>query len=99
MLDNGAFHKVKKLIIPKNTVLMFLPPYSPELNPAEKIWWGIKLEFLCKSFKSIKHLSNYLMSVMKKILNKKNVKSICSFNYLKKLFLVATYLLPDTRAF
>jgi hypothetical protein len=38
VLDNGRFHKAKKLIIPENIVLVFLPPYSPELNPAEKKW-------------------------------------------------------------
>jgi len=26
------------LTIPENIVLVFLPPYSPELNPAERIW-------------------------------------------------------------
>ena len=31
VLDNGAFHKAKKLEIPDNIVLLFLPPYSPEL--------------------------------------------------------------------
>lgn len=82
VLDNGAFHKAKKLIIPRNIVLMFLPPYSPELNPAEKIWWFLKQEFICKTFNSIKHLSNYLMSVVKKSVTKKNVKSICAFKYL-----------------
>jgi hypothetical protein len=34
--DNGAFHKAKRLRIPKNILLIFLPPFSPELNPAEK---------------------------------------------------------------
>ena len=33
VLDNGAFHKAKTLIIPDNIVFLFLPPYSPELNP------------------------------------------------------------------
>ena len=33
-LDNGAFHKAKRLVIPQNIGLIFLPPYSPELNPA-----------------------------------------------------------------
>jgi hypothetical protein len=36
ILDNGAFHHAKRLIIPANIALVFLPPYSPELNPAEK---------------------------------------------------------------
>jgi transposase len=37
VLDNGAFHKARSLKIPGNICLVFLPPYSPELNPAEKI--------------------------------------------------------------
>ena len=82
VLDNGAFHKAKKLIIPKNIVLMFLPPYSPELNPAEKIWQQIKSEFVCKTFKNILHLSKYLTRTVRKIINKKTVKSICSYDYL-----------------
>jgi membrane protease YdiL (CAAX protease family) len=32
-----AVHKTKKLIIPKNIVLVFLPPYSPDQIPAEKM--------------------------------------------------------------
>jgi len=43
VLDNGAFHKAKALIIPGNIALIFLPPYSPELNPAENIWAILKL--------------------------------------------------------
>ena len=38
LLDNGAFHKAQTLTIPDNIAFLFIPPYSPELNPAEKIW-------------------------------------------------------------
>jgi transposase len=75
VLDNGAFHKAKKLIIPKNIILIFLPPYSPELNPAEKIWWQIKQEFVCKSFENIKDLSRYLGKAVRKIISPLTVKS------------------------
>jgi hypothetical protein len=34
VLDNGAYHKAKSLKIPQNIGIIFLPPYSPELNPA-----------------------------------------------------------------
>jgi transposase len=77
VLDNGSFHKSKKLIIPNNIVLIFLPPYSPELNPAEKIWWQIKQEFVCKSFESINDLSLYLCKMVRKCINHNSVKSIC----------------------
>jgi transposase len=32
----------KKLSIPKNVELEFLPPYSPELNPVERLWQDLK---------------------------------------------------------
>ncbi|MFO0477893.1 MAG: transposase, partial [Bacteroidota bacterium] len=69
-----------------NIVLVFLPPYSPELNPAEKIWWLIKQEFVCKTFTTLKKLSNYLAKIITKIINKKVVKSICGFDYLQFFF-------------
>ncbi len=37
-LDNAAWHSAKALEVPENLTLLPLPPYSPELNPAERIW-------------------------------------------------------------
>jgi len=42
ILDNGRFHKAKSLSIPDNVRLVFLPPYSPELNPVERLWQDLK---------------------------------------------------------
>jgi transposase len=82
VLDNGSFHKSKRLIIPDNIILVFLPPYSPELNPAEKIWWQIKQEFVCKTFEDINELSKYLCRTVRNVIKKEIVKRICSFKYL-----------------
>jgi transposase len=38
VLDGASSHKCKDLKVPENLALVFLPPYSPELNPAELIW-------------------------------------------------------------
>ena len=38
VLDDASSHKCKELKVPGNITLVFLPPYSPELNPAEQIW-------------------------------------------------------------
>lgn len=38
VLDGASSHKSKELEIPDNVSLILLPPYSPELNPAEQIW-------------------------------------------------------------
>jgi transposase len=42
ILDNGSFHKAKKLKVPSNVRLVFLPPYGPELNPVERFWEEVK---------------------------------------------------------
>lgn len=46
ILDGAAWHKTKKLEVPENVVLMFLPPYSPELNPVERIWRFLRNHYL-----------------------------------------------------
>jgi transposase len=38
IVDGASSHRSKDLVIPENMVLVRLPPYSPELNPAEQIW-------------------------------------------------------------
>jgi transposase len=80
VLDNGAFHKGKALIIPENIVLLFLPPYSPELNPAEKMWQTIKRDFTNKLFNSLDDLSDFLTESTNKLSNIM-VKSICGYSY------------------
>lgn len=81
LLDNGAFHKAKKLIIPDNIALLFIPPYSPELNPAEKIWWKMKRAFSGKLHKTLDNVSDFITNQVA-ILTKEEVKSICNFEYI-----------------
>jgi transposase len=38
VVDGASSHRSKDLVIPENVGLVRLPPYSPELNPAEQIW-------------------------------------------------------------
>ena len=45
ILDNASFHRKKRLyeVAEKNKrKLIFLPPYSPELNPIEHFWHWLK---------------------------------------------------------
>ena len=45
IMDNASFHKSKKikdLIESAGCRLIFLPPYSPDLNPIEKFWANMK---------------------------------------------------------
>lgn len=41
VMDNATFHKgsdMQKLIANAGHILLYLPPYSPDLNPIEKKW-------------------------------------------------------------
>ena len=45
ILDNASFHKserTKKIIEEAGCRVIFLPPYSPDLNPIEKFWAKMK---------------------------------------------------------
>ena len=36
-LDNGPLHQSLNMSIPENIIFLFQPPYSPELNPIERL--------------------------------------------------------------
>lgn len=81
ILDNGAFHKAAKLKIPENIVLIFLPPYSPELNPAEKMWAKYKRQFTNRVFESLDKVENFICDA---VINTtaQEIISICSYGYI-----------------
>ncbi len=55
-VDNGRFHTSKDLIVPDNVVLLFQPPYCPELNPIERLWEYLKADLKWSSFKTLAEL-------------------------------------------
>jgi transposase len=46
VLDNAGWHVAKALAVPANVTLLFLPPYSPELNPVERVWAYLRSHYL-----------------------------------------------------
>ena len=40
--DGAGWHKSKSLTIPENIEIVFIPPYTPEMNPIEQIWEEIR---------------------------------------------------------
>lgn len=81
VLDNGAFHKAKTLIIPNNIALIFLPPYSPELNPAEKISAHLKRSFTNRLFNTLNELSIFIEKATND-LTANTIISTCSVSYI-----------------
>jgi transposase len=70
VLDNAAFHKNKKtkeIIERAGCKLLYLPPYSPDLNPIEKFWAWLKgrVRSIMKDFTSLNEALNYLAAEWK----------------------------------
>lgn len=45
VMDNATFHKsidTRELVKAAGCKILFLPPYSPDLNPIEQVWANIK---------------------------------------------------------
>lgn len=46
VMDQAGWHGSKELTIPDNIIPVPLPPYSPELNPVERVWLYLRERFL-----------------------------------------------------
>ena len=58
VMDNASFHKSQKtkdLIESVGCKIIFLPPYSPDLNPIEKFWANMK-KWLKTHMHNFKHI-------------------------------------------
>ena len=82
ILTNGAFHLAKKLNIPTNIALLFIPPYSPELNPAEKMWRHFKDRVSMIAYNNIEMLQNQISVITKNI----TIEKVESIQFYKNNF-------------
>ena len=58
LVDNAGWHKAKVLVVPPNVVLHFLPPCTPELQPAEPLWPLVREAVANRSLGRIDRLRN-----------------------------------------
>jgi hypothetical protein len=81
VLDNGSFHKAKRLDIPANVALIFLPPYAPELNPAERLWEDLKDALAFDLFGSLAALKARVDALLAEY-TEQALASLAGFEYL-----------------
>lgn len=58
--DRAGWHQSKKVKLPTGIEVEFLPPYSPELQPAERLWALVDEPVVNKHFETIDELENIL---------------------------------------
>ena len=64
VLDKGRFHQAKSLKIPENVVLLFLPPYSPELNPIERLWQDLKAKLFTQTYNALEDMQAKVSEIL-----------------------------------
>ena len=84
VLDGAPNHRCSDLAVPDNITLLYLPPYSPELNPKENLWDEIR-EKISKNY-ALKSMDEVRAKLRPAVLyierNPKLVRSITSFPYI-----------------
>ena len=79
VIDNASFHSTKDIKLPKNIILLPIPPYCPELNPAEKMWQWMKDKIAMKVYDTIDVLENKMAELIQKAENQ-IIKSVTGYD-------------------
>ena len=61
LMDNAAWHTSPKVTRPTALDFDFLPPYSPELQPAEHLWALSDVPLFNRCFDTLAHLEQALI--------------------------------------
>lgn len=83
LMDRAGWHVAKALEVPKNITIIYLPPYSPELNPTENCWEFIKSRFLKnRTYKNVEEIVNAACEAWNNFVNLENqIHKTCSRNW------------------
>ena len=83
--DGAGFHRSKELVVPSNIELIPLPPYSPELNPVERLWAWLR-RHVCRNrlYETLKRLQKALIQEWKN-LKPALLSTLCGCSYLGHL--------------
>jgi transposase len=81
-MDQAGWHKTSELKVPDNIEILYLPAYSPELNPVERLWEYIKDNVLKnKVYDDIEALKDSVCDFLNSI-TASVITSLCNCTYL-----------------
>jgi len=87
-LDNSGAHTAGDITIPDNILLVFQPPYSPELNPIERLWQYLKDDLAWMRYDSLEDLRLDVRDLLKH-LGQETVASITGYGFILSALSVA----------
>ena len=85
-LDNASCHFSKSLRVAGNIALIPIPPYSPELNPVERIWEELKKEIAWEIFENLDLLSQKISEIVLSW-ESQMLKNLTLYPYIKEAFI------------
>ena len=66
--DNAGWHKSQYIKAPSNIHMIFIPPYTPEMNPQEQVWRELRTKgFNNKYFTTLKAVEETLIKTIESI--------------------------------
>jgi putative transposase len=74
-------HQALDLVIPDNVAILFQPPYSPQINPIERLWKAIKKELKWELFDNLDELRDSLKRILDK-LTAQEITSLTKWQFL-----------------
>jgi transposase len=66
LVDNSRCHTAHDLQLPPNVILLFQPPYAPEVNPAERVWQKLKAELAWTCFPDLAALQALVVDIVQR---------------------------------
>ena len=88
VIDNAPAHVKRSLVVPQNIVLVWLPPYSPELNPAERLWLALrqKIDVFDPTIRSsIDALEEHIAAILR-TMTPAEIASLTGYDYILQAF-------------
>lgn len=81
-VDNAGWHTSTKLAPPEGVHLAFLPAYSPELQPAERLWGLVDEPVANRAFASLDELADALAERCRELERQRPaIKSRCRYHW------------------
>ncbi|WP_199309062.1 IS630 family transposase [Nodosilinea sp. FACHB-13] len=87
-LDNAPAHRAHALQVPDNIILLFQPPYCPEVNPIERLWQELKRVLAWRHFDSLHELQQAISQWLAR-LSPAQVRSLTQWGWLIDALCVA----------
>jgi transposase len=87
--DNAGWHRSQKVEVPEGIIVEFLPPYSPELQPAQRLkphvrlWLLVDEPLVNQNFETIDEIEEILVKRCNILLNlKQEIKDLTNYHWL-----------------